>query len=106
MKFLVLQHIAIEHPGIFLEFMKRDNIQIDTVELDDGDSIPDLKPYDAMIVMGGPMDTWQEEKHPWLIPEKESIYEFTCIQKKTLFRSMSWGTTTRRGCWWKSKKNG
>jgi|TARA_B110001454_G_C12712816_1_gene431396 GMP synthase-like glutamine amidotransferase len=82
MKFLVLQHIAIEHPGIFLKFMKRDNIQIDTIELDEGEAIPDLKPYDAMIVMGGPMDTWQEKEHPWLVPEKESIYEFTCIQKK------------------------
>jgi len=82
MKFLVLQHIAIEHPGIFLEFMKEDNIKIDTIELNEGDKIPNLNTYDAMIVMGGPMDTWQEEKYPWLIPEKESIYEFACIKKK------------------------
>ena len=82
MKFLVLQHIPIEHPGIFRDFMKRDNIEIHTVELDEGESIPDLKSYDAMIVMGGPMDTWQEEEYSWLKPEKESIYEFTCIQKK------------------------
>jgi len=82
MKFLVLQHIDIEHPGVFREFMKNDNVQIDTVELDVGEKIPKLDPYDAMIVMGGPMDTWQEEIHPWLIPEKESIYEFACVQKK------------------------
>jgi len=81
-KFLVLQHIAIEHPGIFRDFMKRDNIQIDTVELDEGEKIPDLKSYDAMIVMGGPMDTWQEEEHPWLKPEKDSIYKFVCEMKK------------------------
>ena len=82
MKFLVLQHIAIEHPGIFRDFMKRDSIQIDTVELDEGEKIPDLKSYDAMIVMGGPMDTWQEEEHPWLKPEKDSIYKFVCEMKK------------------------
>ena len=82
MKFLVLQHIPIEHPGIFRDFMMRDNIEIHTVELDEGEPIPDLKSYDAMIVMGGPMDTWQEEEYSWLRPEKESIYEFTCIQKK------------------------
>ena len=62
--------------------MKNDNVQIDTVELDVGEKIPKLDPYDAMIVMGGPMDTWQEEIHPWLVPEKESIYEFACVQKK------------------------
>ena len=82
MKFLVLQHIPIEHPGIFIDFMKKDNIEIHTVELDEGETIPDLKSYDAMIVMGGPMDTWQEEKYSWLKPEKERIYEFACIQKK------------------------
>ena len=82
MKFLILQHIAIEHPGIFRKFIQRDHIETHTIELDQGDTIPDTRPYDAMIVMGGPMDTWQENKHPWLVPEKESIYEFTCIQKK------------------------
>ena len=82
MKFLVLQHINIEHPGIFLKFMKEDNIKIDTVELDENEKIPNLDPYDAMIVMGGPMDTWQEETYPWLKTEKEAIHKFVCINKK------------------------
>jgi len=82
MKFLVLQHINIEHPGIFLKFMKEDNIKIDTVELDENEKIPNLNPYDAMIVMGGPMDTWQEKTYPWLKPEKEAIHKFAYINKK------------------------
>ena len=82
MKFLVLQHINIEHPGIFLKFMKEDNVQIDTVELDENEKIPQLNKYDAMIVMGGPMDTWQEEIFPWLKPEKEAIHKFVAINKK------------------------
>ncbi len=82
MKFLVLQHINIEHPGIFLDFMKKDNIHIDTVELDEGEKIPKLDPYDAMIVMGGPMDTWQEETYPWLKTEKEEIHKFVSVMKK------------------------
>ena len=82
MKFLVLQHINIEHPGIFLKFMKEDNIHIDTVELDENERIPKLDLYDAMIVMGGPMDTWQEETYPWLKLEKENIHNFVSIKKK------------------------
>jgi GMP synthase-like glutamine amidotransferase len=82
MKFLVLQHINIEHPGIFLEFIKEDNIHIDTVELDKNEKIPNLEKYDAMIVMGGPMDTWQEKKFPWLKTEKENIHEFVSTKKK------------------------
>jgi GMP synthase-like glutamine amidotransferase len=82
MKFLVLQHINIEHPGIFLKFMKEDNIEIDTVELDENEKIPNLDKYDAMIVMGGPMDTWQEEVYPWLKIEKENIHNFVSVKKK------------------------
>ena len=50
MKFLVLQHINIEHPGIFLKFKKEDNIQLDTIELDENEKIPNPDKYDAMIV--------------------------------------------------------
>jgi len=82
MKFLVLQHINIEHPGIFLNYIKSDKIKIDTIELDEGEKIPKLNSYDAMIVMGGPMDTWQEETYPWLKNEKEEIHNFTCVMKK------------------------
>ena len=82
MKFLVLQHINIEHPGIFLNYLKNDQIKIETVELDEGEKIPKLDPYDAMIVMGGPMDTWQEETYPWLKIEKENIHNFVKIKKK------------------------
>jgi GMP synthase-like glutamine amidotransferase len=82
MKFLILQHINIEHPGIFLNYMKEDEIKIDTVELDEGEKIPKLDSYDAMIVMGGPMDTWQEETYPWLKIEKENIHNFVKIKKK------------------------
>ena len=82
MKFLVLQHINIEHPGIFLNYLKNDQIKIDTVELDEGEKIPKLDSYDAMIVMGGPMDTWQEETYPWLKSEKEAIHKFVCVNKK------------------------
>ena len=82
MKFLVLQHINIEHPGIFLKFMKEDNIQLDTIEMNENEKIPNLDKYDAMIVMGGPMDTWQEETYTWLKIEKENIHNFVSIKKK------------------------
>ena len=37
------------------------------------EQIPDLALYDALWVMGGPMDVWDVEEHPWLIPEKAAI---------------------------------
>jgi GMP synthase-like glutamine amidotransferase len=75
MKFLVLQHIDIEHPGILRDFMRADGITWDAIELDEGETIPSLDGYDALIAMGGPMDVFEEEAHPWLVSEKAVIRE-------------------------------
>ena len=75
MKLLVLQHALVEHPGIFRTFLQEDGHQWDTVHLHNGEKLPSLDPYDALWVLGGPMDVWQEEQLPWLIPEKELIQE-------------------------------
>jgi GMP synthase-like glutamine amidotransferase len=72
-RFLVLQHVAAEHPGIFRQFMQAEGIEWDTVELDAGETLPSLAAYQALIVMGGPMDTWQEDLYPWLQQEKALI---------------------------------
>ena len=72
-RILVFQHIAAEHPGIFRDFLREDSLEWDTVELDEGESIPDLRDYDALWVMGGPMDVWEEDQHPWLRKEKIAI---------------------------------
>jgi len=74
-KVLVLQHIAIEHPGIFRSFLAQDGIAWDTVELDEDESIPALDNYAALWVMGGPMDVWQVAEYPWLTAEKSVIRE-------------------------------
>jgi GMP synthase-like glutamine amidotransferase len=73
MRFLVFQHIAIEHPGIFREFFAADHIAWDAVELDAGETIPPFDGYDALWVMGGPMDVWEEDQHPWLVTEQQAI---------------------------------
>jgi len=74
---LVLQHIALEDPGYIKDLMEADGWQLTQIELDEGESIPaDLSGYDAMLCMGGPMDTWMETEYPWLIEEKKRIHEW------------------------------
>ncbi len=77
MNFLVFQHVAVEHPGIFRDFWRRAGVRWTAIELDEGDAIPeDLQAYDALIVMGGPMDVWQTAENPWLTPEIAAIRQF------------------------------
>lgn len=75
MRLLVLQHIPVEHPGVFRDFLKEDGVDWNVVELDGGEPIPSLAGYDALWVMGGPMDVWEEERYPWLVDEKAVIRE-------------------------------
>jgi GMP synthase-like glutamine amidotransferase len=76
MRLLVFQHIECEHPGSLRRFLAKENIEWDAVNLDQGDAIPDLNQYDALWVMGGPMDVWDVEEHPWLIAEKRAIRQW------------------------------
>jgi len=73
MRLLVFQHIDCEHPGMLRKFLQEDGIEWTAVELDEGEAIPALADYDALWVMGGPMDVWDVEEHPWLVPEKRAI---------------------------------
>ena len=83
MEVIVLQHIKIEDPGYIKDLMIADGVKLTTIELDEGDRIPnDITKFDAMFCMGGPMDTWMEKDYQWLIDEKKRIKEFVVDLKK------------------------
>ncbi|QOF69812.1 type 1 glutamine amidotransferase [Aminobacter sp. SR38] len=73
MKILVFQHLRVEHSGIFAEFWREAGHSEHIVELGEGEAMPDLDGFDVLAAMGGPMDVWQEDAHPWLKPEKAAI---------------------------------
>lgn len=73
MRILVFQHLSVEHPGIFRSFWTENHHEWRAVELDAGEQIPSFDGFDILVVMGGPMDVWQEKAHPWLVREKAAI---------------------------------
>ena len=83
MKIIILQHIACETPGYIKDLMIKDGLDLTTIELDEGETIPDdIKQFDGMFCMGGPMDTWMEKDYPWLVEEKKKIKEFVVELEK------------------------
>ena len=83
MKIISLQHIAIEDPGTFKDFLLADGHELTTIQLDEGENIPsNLDEFDAMLCMGGPMDTFMEDEFNWLVGEKEAIGEYVLNLKK------------------------
>ena len=83
MKIIILQHIACETPGYIKDLMIKDGLDLTTIELDEGETIPDdIKQFDGMFCMGGPMDTCMTKEYPWIIEEKERIKEFVIDLEK------------------------
>jgi GMP synthase-like glutamine amidotransferase len=75
MRFLVIQHIACEHPGAYEDEMLARGIAVERVEIDEGEALPDWRAFDAIIAMGGPMGARDDEPLPWLTREKALIAE-------------------------------
>src|ERR1700739_152462 len=73
---LVLQHHPDEGPGALGPMLTGAGLTITTVELDAGEQIPALGGFDMLLAMGGPMDVWQEDEHPWLATEKAAIRQW------------------------------
>ena len=82
MRILVFQHLPVENPGVFLEFWHEAGHAWDVVEFDQDAPIPNLERYDLLAVMGGPMDVWQEDLHPWLRREKAAIRRWVVELKR------------------------
>lgn len=83
MTILILQHSPVEHAGVFRDFLLEDRLDWHTVELDKGEPIPDLAPFDLMIAMGGPQHVWQEDQYPWLQGEKAAIRTFVVSMRRS-----------------------
>jgi GMP synthase-like glutamine amidotransferase len=84
-KALILQHMDHDHPGRFLDFFAEDGILPVPVRVFEGESVPALKDFDLMFVLGGAQDTWQEDDFPYLRTEKEAIREWVNGRAKPYF---------------------
>jgi GMP synthase-like glutamine amidotransferase len=82
---LIFQHMNYDHPGRFLDFFAEDHIIPQFVRLFEGQDIPSLAPFDFLFVLGGAQDTWQEDEHAWLKPEKDAIREWVMDRAKPYF---------------------
>ena len=81
---LVFQHASFCPLETFGPLLTGDGITPDIIELNSGAAIPNLEPYDALIVLGGPMDVFETDAHPWLIPEKAAIRTWVLDHQKPM----------------------
>jgi len=73
---LIVKHIGIEGPGSLGEFFNNTSWQARITDLGAGERLPDsLEDLQALIVLGGPMNVYEEAKYPFLKEEDGFLKE-------------------------------
>lgn len=71
---LIIKHIDIEGPGTFGDFLIQRSEPFRVVELGAGEKLPSsLNGVKAVVVLGGPMNVYEEDKYPFLKEENAFI---------------------------------
>ncbi|HYH02738.1 MAG TPA: type 1 glutamine amidotransferase [Bacillota bacterium] len=66
MRILVCKHVPHEGLGYFGQLLDERQVVVDYQELYEDDQPRDLKTYQGLIVMGGPMNVYEENSYPFL----------------------------------------
>ncbi len=81
---MVLQHEKCEHLGVLNDLLSQHSVTCRYVKLYEGENIPEIKEYSGIIVLGGPMNVYEEEEYPFLRAEDSLIKEALKRRKPTL----------------------
>jgi GMP synthase-like glutamine amidotransferase len=75
MKLHYLQHVPFENPGTILTWAEENGCKLTNTQLYEDEDLPEQTDYDWLVVMGGPMNIYDETNYPWLAKEKSFIGE-------------------------------
>lgn len=73
MRIHYLQHVSFENPGSILEWAENNRFPVTATLLYKNEALPELNEFDWLIVMGGPMNIYEESDYPWLKAEKQFL---------------------------------
>lgn len=73
MRIHYLQHVTFENPGSILKWAQANNYPVTATQLYNDEALPEVSDFDWLVVMGGPMNIYEEAQYPWLKAEKAFI---------------------------------
>ncbi len=79
-----LQHVPFEGLGSMEGFFRNAGHCLGRTRLFAGEALPGLNQVDWLIIMGGPMGVYDEDRFPWLSREKKFIEQACTGRKKVL----------------------
>lgn len=73
MKIHYLQHVPFENLGNIENWAVEKGFDFTCTKLYEEENLPELESFDFLIILGGPMNIYEEDKYSWLKAEKEFI---------------------------------
>src|SRR5260221_14353280 len=73
MRIHFIQHVPFEHPAYLLKWAAPKGYAHSISKMYEPHIFPSLNDFDMLVIMGGPMGAYDEDKYAWLKPEKQFI---------------------------------
>ncbi len=73
MKIHYLQHVPFEGLGSIEPWAKSKGHSLSATRLYNNEPLPKVEDIDSLVIMGGPMNVYEESKYPWLAQEKKFV---------------------------------
>ena len=74
MKAQIVQHVECEGPGYLGDFLHDNGIEYEIARMYEGEQLPEN--FDVLIVLGGPMNVYEEQRYPYLKGLNTTIKNF------------------------------
>lgn len=84
MRIHCLQHVPFEGPAAIADWATSRGHSLTISRLYLGEELPTPEVFDWLLVMGGPMNIYQEQQYPWLKAEKTCIDQALAANKTLL----------------------
>ncbi|CAG5092392.1 Glutamine amidotransferase class-I [Thermobacillus xylanilyticus] len=84
MRLLLLKHFSFDDASVLLTWAKERGCPAEVFEPPSGQPFPPKESFDLLVVLGGPMSVFEEDKHPWLTAEKAFLREAIRCGKRVL----------------------
>ncbi len=84
MRIHCLQHVPFEDPAAIADWAAKRGHSLVISRLYAGEVLPSVDVFDWLLIMGGPMNVYQEQQYPWLAAEKACIDQALAAGKTLL----------------------
>jgi len=84
MKIHCFQHVPFEGLGSIGDWIQSGSHQLGTTRFYRNESLPEIEDIDLLVIMGGPMNIYEQTKYSWLTEEKRFVERAIAAHKRVL----------------------